>query len=94
MNSPVKRTLVSPIDHAIRNSLRGSVVRHQPLAALRQRLLQKAAARAPFNPFPEMFRDRRPVNMFEPLDLGWRELAVVQIIRPAGFVGSMMTQLR
>ncbi|MBL8045341.1 MAG: hypothetical protein JNL09_02315 [Anaerolineales bacterium] len=86
--------LVKPIDYAIRNSLRNSVFRHQPVASLRQRLLQKAATRAPFNPFPEIFRDRRPVNVFDPLDLGWRELALAQIIRPAGSVGSMMIHLR
>lgn len=95
MSSPVKKsTLVKPIDFAIRNSLRGSVIRYQPGASLRQRLLQKAAARAPFNPFPEFLRDRRPVSVFDPLDLGWRELALAQIIRPAGSVGSMMIHLR
>lgn len=94
MNSPVKPKLVSPIDHTIRASLRSSVTRHQPAAGLRQRLLQQAAIRAPFNPFPDLFRERRPLSVFDPLDLGWRELALAQIIRPAGSVGSMMSYLR
>jgi len=95
MSSPTKKpALVKPIDYTIRNSLRNSVAGYQPTPGLRQRLLQTAAKHELFNPFPELLRERRPLNVFDPLDLGWREVALAQIIRPAGSVGSMINYLR
>jgi hypothetical protein len=85
------------IDHTLRHTLRRSVERVQPGPATRQRLLQRAARQswalrwwlAVSEPVTEYHRAGGPT----PLELGWRELAFVQILRPAGVFGSM-SQLR
>ncbi|MDW8327505.1 MAG: hypothetical protein RMK99_13145 [Anaerolineales bacterium] len=86
------------VDHMIRYNLRRSVARAQPGPAVRQQLLQRAARRcrarfwwpAPFDPVLEYDAPRRSLT---PLELGWRELALVQLLRPAGLFGALC-QLR
>jgi len=88
----------SLVDHTIRYNLRRSVARAQPGPLIRQRLLQRAVQRSGVlrwwlmlsEPVGERCASRGPT----PLELGWRELAFVQILRPAGGFGSMSCLLR
>lgn len=87
----------SLVDHSIRNCLRRSVERAQPSPAARQLLLQRAARQswalrwwpAVSEPVVEYGSSRGPT----PLELGWRELALLQLLRPAGALGALC-QLR
>ncbi len=88
----------SLVDHAIRHNLRRSVERAQPGPLVRQRLLQRAARRSRGLPWwlilSEPVGEHRASCGPTPLELGWRELAFVQILRPAGGFGSMSCLLR
>ncbi|MCS6909919.1 MAG: hypothetical protein NZM11_05045 [Anaerolineales bacterium] len=86
------------VDHTIRHNLRHSVAHAQPGPAVRQQLLQRAARRcwarfwwpAPSDPVLEY---GAPGRSLTPLELGWRELAFMQLLRPAGLFGALC-QLR
>lgn len=86
------------VDHTIRHNLRRLVARAQPAPAVRQQLLQRAARRSwarfwwPAASDP-MLGYGVPGRQLTPLELGWRELALVQILRPAGVFGALC-QLR
>lgn len=99
MSSPVSQPGTRMIDHVLRHTLRRSVERYQPGADVRQTLLSKAAQRRPWvDRWPEMFGETQPERTghsgLTPWELGWRELAFAQIVRPAGMVGSLACQLR
>jgi hypothetical protein len=100
MNSRGNKTiLVSPVDHAIRHSLRRQVERQTPTAEARHRLLQRAAelsllkrlALLLYGTEPETYS--APRSVFD-ITFGWRELAQVQALRPAGVFGGLSGLLR
>lgn len=96
MSSPKRGMFVNPVDHTIRHSLRRAVEDHQPRAEVRRRLLQRAAERDLVNRWPSLFSESLPEyssGALLPVELGWRELAFVQALRPAGVFGAL-TQLR
>lgn len=95
MSSPNNRT--SLVDHTVRFHLRRSVERAQPGSVVRQQLLQRAARQSWalrwWLAVSEPVADFRAPGGPTSLEQGWRELAFVQVLRPAGIFGSM-SQLR
>jgi hypothetical protein len=92
MSSPNNH--LSLVDHTIRHNLRRSVARAQPGPAVRQQLLRRAARRSWawrwwLAPTESMLEYRAPGRPLTPLELGWRELAFVQLLRPAGVFGAL-----
>lgn len=100
MNSRANKTmLVSPVDHVIRHSLRRQVEQQNPVANTKHQLLQRAAERSllkrlallVYGAEPETYS--APRNVFD-ITLGWRELAQLQALRPAGVFGGLSGLLR
>ncbi len=97
MNLPAKP--VNPLDHAVRHTLRRQVARlgGAPGGDVRRQLLEQAAARAAGPRWLTWLTSE--VLIFRPahtpaLDLGWRELASLYMVRPAGIFGAFSSSLR
>lgn len=92
MNSRAK--WVNPLDHAIRQAVRGQVSRlgAEPRPDTRRRLLERAAGRRRLNLWVEF-----PSAAGHPgagLAFGWQELATIQVLRCSFALGSVFGALR
>ena len=99
MNSHANHTHPNPVDHVIHHSLRRQVERQQPGAEVKRRMLQRASEQTLLNRmllrlsgaeyvnYPG--RSGRPDDSF-----GWRELALVQVLRPSSSFGALSGLLR
>jgi hypothetical protein len=86
-----------PLEHSLRHALRRQVERRQPRTEVRRRLLQRAAAKGGAGQWPSLFSETSPEyssGVLSSVELGWRELAFIQILRPAGVFGSVSCLLR
>lgn len=87
------------LDHALAQALRRRVAHRAPRPEVRRRLLLRAASRRD-RPWLETVIDgiergpASPDRLLRGLDLGWRELAFAQALRPSGVFGSLAGLLR
>jgi hypothetical protein len=96
MSSHDKRSDASPLDRLIRQNLRRETDRHQPSPDARRRILQRAAARNAAHWTNLLFSNRLFTSEvpYGRIDLGWRELAFAQAMRPIGLFGSLAPFMR
>lgn len=94
-----KTILVSPVDHVIRHSLRRQVERQNPVADTKHQLLKRAAERSLLKRLTLLVYGAEPETYSAPrsgidITLGWRVLAQMQALRPAGVFGGLSGLLR
>lgn len=88
------------LDHVLRHTLRRQVERCAPRLDVRRRLLQRAALRRQEDGWLTVLLHgldsgpSAPVAPFRGLDLGWRDLAFAQAMRPSGIFGSLTSLVR
>lgn len=99
MNSPANRRQISPIDHAIFHSLRRQAEAQFPRLEVKQQIMKRAAEQGLLRRLAAVLTGEEPDNYFwQPrsfdITFGWRELAQVQALRPAGVFGGVSGLLR